>query len=165
MKDQHNLTKTKQQSIVSRLVRLLATYPLIHFLPPALGSRIPNRNRQRFSLPHQHHQPFAPRNPRIDEIAPQHRVVLSRKRNHYHRIFRSLRLVNADRIGRDDLIELAEVVVDQAAIEIEHQLLGLRVNCMNETAIAPPYRPLAVAREWAIGRDRKSTRLNTSKMS
>jgi transposase len=62
--------------------------------------------------------------------------LLRRKRNHYRGIFRTLGLVNGDRIGGDDLIELAEVVVDQPAIKVEHELLGLRVNRLNEPEVA-----------------------------
>ena len=45
-------------------------------------------------------------------------------------------LVNRDRVGGDDFIELAEVVVDQPAIEIEHELLSFRINRMHKAEIA-----------------------------
>ena len=44
--------------------------------------------------------------------------------------------MNSDCIGGDDLIELAEVVVDQPAIEIEYELLSFRINRMHEAEIA-----------------------------
>src|SRR3984957_7124914 len=62
--------------------------------------------------------------------------MLSRKGNHHCWIFRALRLVNSDRIGGDDLIEFAEVILDQPAIVIEHELLSIRVNRTAEAEIA-----------------------------
>ena len=44
--------------------------------------------------------------------------------------------MNSDRIGGDDFIEFAEVIIDQPAIEIDHQLLGLQVNRLHEAEIA-----------------------------
>jgi hypothetical protein len=61
--------------------------------------------------------------------------VLSREWDHHRRVLGTLRLVNRDRISGDDLIKLAEVVIDQPAIEIDHQLLGFQVNRLNEPKV------------------------------
>jgi hypothetical protein len=86
--------------------------------------------------PNQHHQPFAARKAGMNQIAPQHRLVLSRKRNDHCWIFRALRLVNSNRVGGEDFIEFAKVIVDQPAIEIEHELLSFRINRVHEAEIA-----------------------------
>ena len=55
---------------------------------------------ERLSLPDQHEQPLAPRDPRVNQVALQQHVVLRGQRNHHRRELRSLRLVDCDRIGQ-----------------------------------------------------------------
>ena len=55
---------------------------------------------ERLSLPDQHEQPLAPRDPRVNQVALQQHVVLRGQRNYHRRELRSLRLVDCDRIGQ-----------------------------------------------------------------
>jgi hypothetical protein len=87
---------------------------------------------ERLSLPDQHEQPLAPRDPRVNQVALQQHVVLRGQRNHHRRELRSLRLVDCDRIGQSDLIQLPEVVFDQPFVEAYCDLLLDGINSFND---------------------------------
>ena len=57
---------------------------------PALRSIIADGNAQRLLLPDHYEQPFATRDPRVDQIALQQHVVLGRQRDHHRWKLRSL---------------------------------------------------------------------------
>ena len=66
---------------------------------PPLRTVVTYRDAQRLLLTYQHQQPLAPRDSRIDQVTLQQHVVLRGQWNHNGREFRTLRLVNRDRVG------------------------------------------------------------------
>jgi hypothetical protein len=90
---------------------------------PPLRSVVADRDAQRLLLPDQHHQPFAPRDPRVDQVALEQHVVLGSQRDHHRWKFRSLRLVDRDGISWGNFIQFTEIVFHNPVIEANHNLM------------------------------------------
>ena len=58
---------------------------------------------------------------RIEEIALQEQVVLGQQRQHDRRVLATLRLVHRYRVRQDKLTQLAELVSDGTAVEIDEE--------------------------------------------
>lgn len=71
-----------------------------------------NRDSQRLALPHDDDEALAPGDGRIDEVPDEHRVMLRRQHDHHGGVFRTLRLVDHRRIGRNERVQLAKGVFD-----------------------------------------------------
>ena len=91
---------------------------------------------ERLPLPDQHQQPLAPRDPRVNQVALQQHVVLRGQRNYHRRELRSLRLVDRDRIGQGDLVQLPEVVLNQPFVEAHCDLLLDGINALDDPDVA-----------------------------
>src|SRR6266851_4643740 len=106
-------------------ITLIRYQPLPQLRPPISCPRSLNGDRQRLPLSDEHHQTFAARHPRVDQVPLQHRIVLRRHRDDHGRMFRTLALVDRRRVSKNQLIELTKAVGDLAALEIDSELAFL----------------------------------------
>ena len=96
----------------------------------------PNGNGQRLPLPHDHDQPLAARDRRVDEVSRQHGVMLRRQRHHDGGIFRPLRLVDRGRVGGDDRVQFPERIAQLASVETGDEGAFLAVDADDATEVA-----------------------------
>ena len=89
--------------------RATGKYGLVHreqfseLGPAAATLNAADRDADRFSLADEHDEPLAARQPRIEQIALKHGVVLRHDRDDDGRILRPLRLVDGGRVGQRQL--------------------------------------------------------------
>ena len=110
--------------------------PFLELRPASERLTAANRHSDRSALTDDHHEPPAPGHARVEQIAPEHRVVLRGQRDHHGRVLRALRLVNRGRVGEHQLVELAEAVGDLTSVELDQHLAGFRVDRANEAKVA-----------------------------
>src|SRR5215469_276062 len=91
---------------------------------------------ERLSLPNQHEQPLASRDTRVHQVALQQHVVLHCQWNYHSRELRALRLVDRDRIGQGDLVQLPEVIFHEPFVEAHCDLLLNGINSLDHSDIA-----------------------------
>jgi hypothetical protein len=131
------LSDPRDTKAIEPKVRLLvACEPFPQFRPALSCPRSLNRDRQCLPLPDKDNEAFAARNPGVDQISLQHRIVLRRQRDHHCRVFRALALVDCRRIREHQLIQLPKTVCDIAAVEIGVELAFLHVDVRHDTEIA-----------------------------
>lgn len=93
--------------------------PLSQFGVPLVRVLPPHRDGHRFFLPHDDDQPLAAGDGRVQQVPPQHRVLLGRERNDDGRILRALAFVDGRRVGKHDPIEFGETIQSGLLIEAE----------------------------------------------
>ena len=93
-------------------------------------------NGNRLPLSDQHNQPLSTGYAGIEQIAPQHGVVLGQDRDNDRWIFGPLALVDRHGIGWHERIEFAEAIGDIAAIESDNQFTRVLVDVIDVANVA-----------------------------
>ena len=110
--------------------------PLVQLRPAPASRGFAHRDGDRLLLADQHRQPLSPRDPGLEQVPPQHGVVLGQHRDHHGRILRTLALVERRGIGRHQRVQLAETVNEIASLEPRGELARLRVHIGDEADVA-----------------------------
>src|SRR5271157_6025429 len=87
-----------------------APKPLVELRPSPPARYIANGDRDGLLLADENQEPLAMRNPGVEQISLQHRVVLDENWDDYRGIFRALALMDRGGIGRNQRVEFAEAV-------------------------------------------------------
>ena len=80
-----------------------------------------DRAGERSLATHDHAEVAGPGDRGIEQIALEHHVMLGMNRDHDRRILATLALVDRHRVGRHQLVQLAEVVSDGSSIKADGQ--------------------------------------------
>jgi hypothetical protein len=111
MQRQHEWTSVFQTPYEGQGASALQERPQRRESPRAVG--VSDRPPQSPPRPHQADQPPRPRDRRVDQIALEHDPVLSVDGDDDRRVFRPLRLVDRDRVGERELVQLVAQVADR----------------------------------------------------
>lgn len=116
-----------------RLTLSLSGYPGRQFGQPSVGFSILDRHGQGLGLADDRHQLLAPRYGRVDQIPFQQRVMLHRQRNYDRRVFRALTFVDAGGIRQRDLVQFAELVLNNPTIVLSLEGIFFKVYLQDLT--------------------------------
>jgi hypothetical protein len=90
---------------------------------------------QRLFLLDEHNEFLASCYSRVDQVPLQQHVVLRGERDHHRSEFRSLRLVDRDRIRRGNLVQFAKIVLHHPVIDANPYLMLDRIYLLDDSDV------------------------------
>jgi hypothetical protein len=110
--------------------------PFLQLRPPSSARDVSDGDGDSLLLPDQHDQTLAARDPGVEKVALQHRVVLRHDRDDHGWIFRTLAFVNRRGVGGHQHVQFTKPVGDGSAVEDGTELAISGVDTFDVANIA-----------------------------